>query len=126
LRRILSENDAAFSSFELAFRGRVNGCRRDCECGIVFYDTYNHGYSWEEGEIDELEQLAKEGKAKGVEHAVGVIEFEGRYYVDACTCWHDRAKKIINFLLSHDEAIADFLGREKNRKTREAAEAPEV
>jgi hypothetical protein len=38
---------------------------------------------------------------------------EGRYYVDGCTCWHERAKKIIGFLIHHDEAIAEFLTLEK-------------
>lgn len=126
MREIRPENEAAFESFEQAFRGRINGCRRDCECGIVFYDTYNSGYDWEDGEVDELARLAAEGKAKPVGHSVGLVEFEGRYFVDACTCWHERAKKIIGFLLGHDEAIADFLRREKARKIREAAAAPTV
>jgi len=117
---------SAFESFEQAFRGRVNGCRRTCECGITYWDNYNGGYDWDEGELDELVDLQGIGKAKPLGYAVGVVEFEGRYYVDGCTCWHDRAKKIIGFIEGHAAAIADFLQREKKRKLAEAMSAPTV
>src|SRR5437868_10572044 len=44
-------NSEMFASFEAAFRGRVSGCRRRCECGIEYWDTYNHGYDWNDGEL---------------------------------------------------------------------------
>ncbi len=115
-----------FESFERAFRGGVSGCRRTCECGITYWDAHNSGYDWEAGELDELARLEKAGQAKPLDYAVGVVEFEGRHYVDGCACWHERARRIIGFLERHAAAIADFLRLEKRRKMLEAAAAPTV
>jgi predicted dehydrogenase len=112
-----------FENFERAFRGGVSGCRRDCECGIEYWDSYNGGYDWGEGEV---ESLMNNPKAKALDHAVGIVEFEGCVYVDGCTCWHERARKIIAWMVHHDEAIAEFLSLEKERKQREANRAPTV
>lgn len=116
----------SFPSFERAFRANVNGCRRTCECGIEYWDTYNEGYTWGESELEELEQLQQEGKARPLDYAVGVVEFEGREYVDGCSCWHERAERVIGFLNAHAEAIAEYLSLEKERLTRQAAAAPVV
>ena len=115
--------DRQFENFEKAFRGGVNGCRRRCECGVEYYDTYNRGYDWDEGELDALEA---DPNAKALDHAVGLVEFEGRYYVDGCTCWHERAKRLIKFIKDHDAAIAEFLSLERERLQREAESAPLV
>lgn len=112
-----------FENFERAFRGGVSGCRRRCECGVEFYDAHNQGYDWDEGEY---EALVENPNAKLLDYAVGVVEFEGRMYVDGCTCWHERAKRIIAFIEGHAAAIAEFLSLEKARRTREAASSPVV
>jgi hypothetical protein len=115
--------DGSFESFEGAFSGRTGSCVRDCECGKTFWDSYNTGYDWEEGEVD---RLVADPKAIAVDYAVGTIEFEGRTYVNACDCWHQRAIRIIAFLRGHDEAIADFLTAERKRKQQQADRAPVV
>ena len=112
-----------FENFERAFRANVAGCRQRCECGVEYWDAYNRGYSWEEGELEALEA---DPKAKGLDHAVGFVEFEGRRYVDGCSCWHERAKRIIGFIEAHAGEIAEFLTLEKARKMREAETAPIV
>lgn len=112
-----------FENFERAFRAKVAGCRGRCECGIEYYDAYNRGYSWEEGELDALEA---DPNAKALDYAVGYVEFEGRRYVDGCSCWHERAQRLIAFLQGHAGQIAEFLSLEKARKTREAEQAPVV
>jgi len=112
-----------FENFERAFRAGVSGPRHTCECGITYFDTYNTGYSWEDGEFEALERLPT---AKPLDHAVGIIEFEGKQYVDGCTCWHDRAKRLITFFDYHAEGIAEYLSLEKARKTAEAARSPVV
>lgn len=109
--------DGSFESFEQAFRGRVAGCVRDCECGKTYWDAYNTGYSWDEGERERLE-ANHQGTA--LNYAVETIEFEGRVYVLDCDCWHQRAIRLIAFLRSHDTEIAEFLTEEKKRKTLEA------
>lgn len=112
-----------FDSFERAFRGRVNGCRRTCACGIEYWDAHNTGYDWEEGEI---EALRSDPNARALDYAVGLVEFEGRYYVDGCTCWHERAKRIASWLDAHAGAIAEYLSLERERKVRAADAAPVV
>ena len=113
----------SFDSFERAFRGDITGCRRRCECGVTYWDSHNTGYTWDDGEVEELEN---DPKAKALDYAVGVIEFEGRYYVDGCTCWHERAKRIIGFIEAHAVAIAEFLSLEKERKQQAANTSPVV
>jgi hypothetical protein len=114
---------SAFENFERAFRGRVNGCRRRCECGVEYYDAHNRGYDWDEGEFEALQD---DPTARALDYAVGIVEFEGRFYVDGCDCWHERAKKVIGFINGHAMAIAEFLSLERARKQREAENAPVV
>lgn len=113
----------SFESFEKAFRGGINGLRRTCECGVEYWDSYNSGYDWDEGEREALED---DPTKIPVSYAVGIIEFEGRTYVDACTCWHERAKRIASWIDSHAEAIAEYLSLEKKRKQNEADRSPVV
>lgn len=113
----------AFENFERAFRGRVSGCRRVCDCGVEYWDNYNGGYDWDEGELD---ALAADPNAKPLPHSVGVIEFEGRVFVDGCRCWHPRAKKLIEWIDAHASEIAEYLTLEKKRKQQDADNAPVV
>lgn len=113
-------------SFERAFSAGISGCRRDCACGMTYWDSYNTGYDWEAGELDELAKLEKKGEARALPHSVGVIRFEGKHFVDGCSCWHERARQISSFLDSHAHAIAAYLTEEKKRKQMEADNAPVV
>lgn len=115
--------DGSFESFERAFSSRTSGCVRDCNCGRVFYDAHNEGYSWEVGEYEKLDA---DPKATGLDYAVSVLYFEGRDYVVDCDCWHQRAIRLISFIRGHDEAIAAFLTEEKKRKMAEANRSPVV
>ena len=110
-------------SFERAFDSRVSGCRRDCACGREFYDNYNSGYDWDEGE---LEALAKNPNATPLGYAVSSIEFEGTSYVFDCDCWRPRARRIIHFLMNHNVEIADFLRNEQKRLAHLAKHFPTV
>lgn len=44
-----------------------------------------------------------------VEHSIGHVIFEGKEFVDACTCWQGRAAKIMAFIDSHDNSISRYL-----------------
>lgn len=110
------------TNFERAFSGGTAGCRRTCDCGREFYDAEN-SYSWEDGEIEALE---KDPNATALDHSCGDIALEGREYVNACECWHKRAEHIMAFIDSHAHQIADYLNREKDRKTKEAEAMPSV
>jgi hypothetical protein len=117
---------AEFENFERAWDSHVSGCRRDCECGRVFWDAYNRGYDWDVGELDALEKLTAEGKATALQYAVGTVYFEGGQYVFDCDCWHKRARKIIGWLGDHGSQISEFFRLERERKLSEAARSPVV
>lgn len=110
-------------SFEDAFSDRTGSCRGQCECGREFWDSYNSGYDWEDGEVEALE---KNPAVTGLDYAVGFVAFEGRRFVYDCSCWQARARRIIAFLGGHDHAIADFLTLEKKRRQRAADHSPTV
>ena len=112
---------ARLKSFEQAFQDHSGSCRGDCECGRVFYNP-DGGWTWEEGEI---EALGKQG-ATSLPWSIGYVCFEGRRYVVDCECWHERARKIADWLSAHDEAIAAYLTEEKKRKQAEAQRSPTV
>lgn len=110
-------------NFTEAFSDHSGGCRRTCECGKEYWDTYNSGYSWEDGEIEGLE---KNPDAVGLPHSVSTLSFEGREYVMDCTCFHDRASRIMNWIDTHAAQIANYLNLEKKRKQAIADAAPTV
>lgn len=119
----MTENDEKLENFERAFSGRINGCLLTCDCGKEYFDNHNEGYTWEPGK---LEALLSNKEAVALDYAPGDICFEGKTYVNGCSCWHERAFKIMGFIDSHANAIADYLTREKKRKQRIADAAPVV
>jgi hypothetical protein len=106
--------------FERAFSAGIRSCRMTCACGKTYYNDEG-GFDWEPGE---LEALHKTGVP--LPHSVGGVEFEGHFYVDACACWHDRARKIMGFIDGHAHRIADYLNALKKARQAEAAGVPTV
>ena len=90
--------------FEQAFGVSVGHSYMECECGKVFYNS-NGGWDWEEGK---LEALWKSKDATDLDYSVGEISLEGRRYVLDCTCWHERAIVIFEFLMSHNHPIVEL------------------
>ena len=109
-------------SFTDAFDENTGSCRRTCACGREFFDGYNN-YDWCEGEI---EKLREDPNATELGHSVGAIDLEGRSYMLDCECWHERAKRIINWLDANAEQVAAYLTLEKKRKLDEANNSPVV
>lgn len=120
---IVNEAAAALESFEQAFRSRVHGCVRDCACGRIYYNPDERSWTWEDGELD---RLRKNPNATASVYAVGTVEFEGRIYADACDCWKERAARIVEWLRTHDDQIAEFLNLEKKRRAAAAKSAAVV
>jgi hypothetical protein len=108
--------------FSEAFSSGGAGCRRQCECGRVFYDTDN-GWDWGEGELEAL-QANKE--ATPLSYAVSTMILEGREYARDCNCWHTRASKVIEWLDSHNREIARYLNGEQAYALAHAKEMPTV
>lgn len=102
-------------SFESAFMTGTGSCRMRCECGKEFYDGV-HGLGWEEGELEAL----KKSNAVEMDHGPSSIDFEGRFYVADCDCWHERATRIISFLDGHASKIISFYLAERKRLARKA------
>lgn len=111
----------ALDDFEDAFSDSSGGCRRRCECGREFYNS-DGGWTWEEGELDELSRSG----ATDLPYSVGLLAFEGRLVVPDCDCWQERAKRLIVFITNHDDAIATFLTLRKKRMVNAAARLPVV
>lgn len=118
----MNHQQEKLENFEQAFRAGSAGCRRRCECGKEFYDNIQ-SYDWEDGEI---ESLRSDKEAVPLDYCPGDIHFEGRMYVDACSCWHKRAEQIMGFLDSHAHQIAEYLKLEKQRKQAIADQSPVV
>jgi hypothetical protein len=109
--------------FEKAFASDGGLCRATCHCGKTYYNSYDQQIGWEEGELEKLEA---DDQAIGVDFHVGRVDLEGREYVNTCTCWHERAEIVMNFLDSHAFQIAEYLTLEKARKQKEADRSPVV
>lgn len=115
-------NNDQLENFEQAFTSGMSGCVRTCYCGRVFYDVENH-YDWEPGE---LEALKADTKAKALPYSVGTIIVDEIEYVAECSCWHDQARRIVEWLCMNGHGVALFLTLEKKRKQRLADNSPTV
>lgn len=93
------------------FDSRCGGCLRTCECGITHFDAYNIWDCWEDGQLEDLQQKAKDDPEHYVEHdcAVGTMEIDGIEIVYNCTC--DLARKYENFVLNHARQLAEYLNK---------------
>ena len=118
-----TEWNAKWENVERAFSSASAGCRRECACGKQFWDYSDNSWDWNPGE---QQDLRNDPKAIGVNHSVGTIFFEGEEYVTDCTCWHERVRKVIDYIDRNSHAIARYLNLEKQRKQREADNAPTV
>jgi hypothetical protein len=110
------------TSFEKSFSDGIGSSRATCNCGKEYYN-FDRGWSWEEGELEELES---DPNAQGLEWSIGYVTFEGTTYVVDCNCWHERAKQIMNFIDNHSRKIAAYLKEERERKQTELNNLPVI
>jgi len=97
--------------FERAFSGRTSGCRRTCECGKTFYHNDSHDWGWEDGELERL----RASDATPLGYAPSSVVIHGVEYCDACTCWHDKARKIMSWLMEYRREVSLFYDLESKR-----------
>lgn len=109
--------------FERAFSNMCGGCRRTCECGRVFFDKSNNGCTWNDGE---LEQLENDPNATGLGYAVSTMTVEGRTFVMDCNCWVERAKAIAKWLDGNGHGICNWFNLRKGQELVAAKSMPEV
>lgn len=120
-------------AFEIAFASGSGGCVRDCECGITYFDG-SQGWTWEDGELEELRAKAveKPGQYKELDGTVSTMFIDGKEYVIGCercksphnieTFVVNHAPQIIAFLTKHTKALADAAERERNEQMRQHME----
>ncbi len=110
--------------FEKAFASDCGGCVRTCACGITHFDGYNT-WDWKEGELEELQQKAKEMPDEFVEHdgSIGTIEIDNKQIVYDCVC--NNARGYEDFILTHATQLAEYLNR-RAKMLREKADTIEV
>lgn len=111
------------NSFEESFEGDHSSMMKECACRTVFYNYQSEGVDWEEGELEALESNQN---TIGLDHYIGVVSFEGKEYVMHCGCWHERARRVMQFIDSHSHSIARYINAEKKRKLAEAEAMPEI
>lgn len=114
-------NKPPSKEFKDAFDDHVSGSVRTCECGITYFDGFNH-WDWNEGELEDLRKKAKADPEKYVEIdcAAGCYQIDGREYVWDCPC--NGGYKYQHFLLRHATRILAFLEAHAKRLEEEAEE----
>lgn len=108
-------------NFEKAFRAGFGSIRMKCDCGVTYYCGEEPGFGG-----GELEKVDADVKAIELPHQPSGIKVGDGWYVMDCDCWHAQAEQIVEFLESNGKAICNFYRLEKERKQREADNAPVV
>jgi len=103
-------------TFIKAFKANRSGFRGECNCGREFYNPADC-WDFEDSEIKWLEQ---DTNSTEIMHDVRYVELNHREYVIDCDCWHDKAKRFMSVIDEHDEQIASYLNKERERKIFEA------
>jgi hypothetical protein len=108
------------SEFADAFSSRMGGCSFQCRCGTTWWDDFNNGIDWEEGEFERLSLLSvtEPQKYKRAGGAVSWMTIDGKDIVWGCTC--TIAQQYERFLEQHAAQIADYLRLRRARLLREA------
>lgn len=101
--------ESASPLFSDVFSLGISGCRGTCHCGREFFDNYNTGITWEDGELDRLHQLAREKPDRyfPCEGSVSFIEIDGLQFVWGCKC--GGAARYERFLIKNGTRIAKYL-----------------
>ena len=117
----MSETDKEL--FEEAFSCHMSSQIGTCDCGRVFWDGHNTGYDWHKGQQDEL---IADQNATRVDWGVEYVEIFGAMYCQDCSCWQDKAQRIIDWLRDNQEQVGRFFQLEKKRLLNAAGRVPEV
>lgn len=107
--------------FERAFGTNSCGCRRECFCGRVHFDTWNH-WDWEKGELETLEENATKQPDKyiGEPNSISAYRLMGKEIVLGCKC--NSGAPYEAFLKNHAPEIAAYLNDWSKRLQKEAEE----
>jgi len=107
-------------SFRKAFIHKSSGCLQVCDCGRVFFEDSEDDWDWEKGEFD---RLIEDPEASRLDYPPSMISFGGSEYCESCTCWYEKAEKLISRLDRFDKELCSYFAFERIRKIKEANEA---
>lgn len=105
--------------FEEAFDSGGAGSVRECVCGRThFDDSWDSGWDWEEGELEELRKFEEESPDKFVSHdcAIGCMVIDNKEFVYDCEC--GLVEKYERFIIHHEMQLRRYLNKRKEMMTR--------
>lgn len=110
--------------FEDIFDSRSGCLIETCTCGITWFNKHDYNF-YDKGEFEKLleQEIKNPNKFIGVDHSVGTILINGTQIVIGCKC--DNAYKWEQFIIKHDEQIAEYLNK-RAKLLREKAKSIEV
>lgn len=114
--------------FRQAFNSNSAGCRRECQCGRIWFDGDESGYTWDPGEFEMLCKLSKSSPDHCVEvrHSVPTYYFKDTEIVWDCACQYStRAAEFERTVMAQPKKVAALLNRLASN-LRKAAEEVEV
>ena len=108
-------------NFEEAFSDITGTCRKQCSCGIEYYNP-DPVWDFEPGELEALDA----SDAIAVDYSIGTVVFDNQEFVNLCGCWYKRAEQIMAFLDNNNNSIAKYLNLERQRKIDDANHTTQV
>lgn len=117
--------------FREAFSSNGSGCRRECQCGRIWFDGDGSGYTWDPGEFEMLCKLSKSSPDHCVEvrHSVPTYYFKDTEIVWDCACQYStRAAEFEHTVLAEPSRVARLLNKlaDHHRKIANQIEVKEV
>jgi hypothetical protein len=107
--------------FARVFDSHGGGCLRECACGRTHFDGGDNGWTWDDGELEQLREKAAKEPDRYIEQdgTVFCMNIGGAEIVYGCTC--DNAERYERFIRAHARQLAEYL-RERAKELREAAD----
>jgi hypothetical protein len=109
--------------FRSLFDSGSGGCVRECVCGRTFFDNSDENdWTWEEGELERFQQLAKDkpDKCIPVNGAIGTIAIMDIEIVYECPC--NASLQYEEFINRHEKQIAKYLNSKAKELEKKASD----
>jgi len=108
-------NIKVLETFKKSFATSYSSARGECNCGKEFHHPDRLQWDFEDSELEYLKESSTELK-----NPVTYLEFDNREYVTECSCWHEKAERLTDFLEDYNVGVAKYLNGERARRIYEA------